>query len=519
MPEQSCAVAIMAKASVAGTVKTRLVPPLTHQEAAELNTCCLADIAANIAAAAERVPIQGFVAYHPARLRGVLRESPARTVSSCCRQRNRPSDAACSTLRAISLTRATLRSAWSMATARPCRPSCWWRRRGTFRSRGDRVVLGPAADGGYYLIGLKHLHQRLFEAIDWSTERVYRQTITRAGEIGVPVTALAEWYDVDDEASLTLLARELLCGPDATGCYNGGYAAPRTAALLERLAATNDAVRRLLRCLREQLEFCGFRCSPCCCWRARLSDFTRSSIVTSTASLSPRCCKVRSGPSPRFSLPAAPGARSLRLILATAVLLRLGALAAPVYLSDDIYRYIWDGRVQAAGINPYRYIPTDTNLAPLRDEAVFPNINRNNYAPTIYPPVAQMLFLGATRFGETVPAIKLVLVAVEAIGIGALLLVLRTVGAPRTEHPVLCLASAAGVGDRRLGTHRCGGGRLCRTGACRCRHRPACLVGCRPRGRDARQILPAGAGAGAVAAHQVESGRLALVVARSSLSS
>jgi alpha-1,6-mannosyltransferase len=119
------------------------------------------------------------------------------------------------------------------------------------------------------------------------------------------------------------------------------------------------------------------------------------------------------------------------LILATAILLRLGALAAPVYLSDDIYRYIWDGRVQAAGINPYRYIPTDAHLAPLRDEAVFPNINRNNYAPTIYPPVAQMLFFAATRFGETVPAIKLVLVAVEAIGIGALLVVLRTTGAPR----------------------------------------------------------------------------------------
>jgi hypothetical protein len=124
------------------------------------------------------------------------------------------------------------------------------------------------------------------------------------------------------------------------------------------------------------------------------------------------------------------GRSSLTLIVVTAVLLRLGALAAPVYLSDDIYRYIWDGRVQAAGINPYRYIPTDTNLAPLRDDAVFPNINRNNYAPTIYPPVAQMLFLGTTRFGETVPGVKLILVAIEAIGISALLLVLRTVEAP-----------------------------------------------------------------------------------------
>ena len=125
------------------------------------------------------------------------------------------------------------------------------------------------------------------------------------------------------------------------------------------------------------------------------------------------------------------GRTAFAVILATAVLLRIGALAAPVYLSDDIYRYIWDGRVQAAGINPYRYIPTDDRLVALRDEAIFPNINRNNYAPTIYPPVAQMLFFLATRFGETVTAMKLVLVAVEAIGIGALLFSLRAAGLPR----------------------------------------------------------------------------------------
>src|SRR5712691_11009112 len=65
MTEQLCAIAIMAQATVAGTVKTRLVPPLTYDEAAELNTCCLTDVAANIVAAAARAPIQGCVAYHP----------------------------------------------------------------------------------------------------------------------------------------------------------------------------------------------------------------------------------------------------------------------------------------------------------------------------------------------------------------------------------------------------------------------------------------------------------------------
>ena len=127
---------------------------------------------------------------------------------------------------------------------------------------------------------------------------------------------------------------------------------------------------------------------------------------------------------------------ALALILGTAVLLRLIALAAPVFLSDDINRYIWDGRVQAAGINPYRYIPTDPELEALRDPLIFPNINRNNYAPTIYPPVAQMLFLAATRFGETALAVKLVFVTIEAVGIGTLIFILRAAGRP-PEHILL----------------------------------------------------------------------------------
>jgi hypothetical protein len=127
---------------------------------------------------------------------------------------------------------------------------------------------------------------------------------------------------------------------------------------------------------------------------------------------------------------------ALVLILGTAVLLRLIALAAPVFLSDDINRYIWDGRVQAAGINPYRYVPTAPELEPLRDPLIFPNINRNNYAPTIYPPLAQMLFLVANRFGETALAVKLVSVTIEAVGIATLIFILRAAGRP-PEHILL----------------------------------------------------------------------------------
>ena len=67
-------------------------------------------------------------------------------------------------------------------------------------------------------------------------------------------------------------------------------------------------------------------------------------------------------------------------------------LAAPPLLSTDMYRYVWDGRVQLAGINPYRYLPVAPALEFLRDDAVYPHINRADYAHTIYPPAAQMIF-------------------------------------------------------------------------------------------------------------------------------
>jgi alpha-1,6-mannosyltransferase len=125
--------------------------------------------------------------------------------------------------------------------------------------------------------------------------------------------------------------------------------------------------------------------------------------------------------------------QSLRLILAVAILMRLVALAAPVYLSSDIYRYVWDGRVAGAGINPYRYIPDDPHLAALRDAAIFPDINRADYARTIYPPAAELMFFLATRFGGGILAMKLAMVAAEAVGIAALLSVLKAAGRPSRQ--------------------------------------------------------------------------------------
>ena len=127
------------------------------------------------------------------------------------------------------------------------------------------------------------------------------------------------------------------------------------------------------------------------------------------------------------------GRSSRRLVIGVAtvaVLIRIPALAAPPFLSTDVYRYVWDGRVEAAGINPYRYVPTDPELAPLRDPDIFPEINRNNYARTIYPPVAEAIFLAVTRIGESVTGLKAAMVGFEVITFVLLVRLLVAEGLP-----------------------------------------------------------------------------------------
>jgi hypothetical protein len=125
--------------------------------------------------------------------------------------------------------------------------------------------------------------------------------------------------------------------------------------------------------------------------------------------------------------------QALVVILAGGLLMRLALLFVEPYLSTDIYRYIWDGRVQAAGINPYRYMPSAPELSNLRDAAIFPSINRADTAVTIYPPVAQAIFLVLTRLGESVVTMKLGLLAFEAATVAVLLALLQRLGRPLTR--------------------------------------------------------------------------------------
>ena len=125
--------------------------------------------------------------------------------------------------------------------------------------------------------------------------------------------------------------------------------------------------------------------------------------------------------------------RTLWLIFGVAILLRAYVLAFEPLLSSDIYRYVWDGRVQAAGINPYRYVPADQALAFLRDGAIFPHINRAQTAVTIYPPVAQFFFLIVTRLGDGVTVMRLALLGCEAVTVTTIMLMLWRINRPITR--------------------------------------------------------------------------------------
>lgn len=126
-----------------------------------------------------------------------------------------------------------------------------------------------------------------------------------------------------------------------------------------------------------------------------------------------------------------PGGRgSLAAILVVAVILRAVAMAAPPYLSTDIYRYIWDGRLGWEAISPYLYVPADERLAAFRDTAIYPYINQKERAVTIYPPVAQWIFMAGVAIHDGIWGMKAIMAAFEVVTIAALIGWLRAEGLP-----------------------------------------------------------------------------------------
>jgi hypothetical protein len=120
--------------------------------------------------------------------------------------------------------------------------------------------------------------------------------------------------------------------------------------------------------------------------------------------------------------------RNLTLALAAALLFRLVATAGDPALSDDVYRYVWDGRVQVHGVHPYSHAPTDEALAALRD-ADWERINHPE-VKTIYPPLAQMVFFLLAALGTGPVGFKLAMGLADFGVVLALSRLLRSRGLP-----------------------------------------------------------------------------------------
>ena len=129
--------------------------------------------------------------------------------------------------------------------------------------------------------------------------------------------------------------------------------------------------------------------------------------------------------------PKSPSCVTMALIFVAALIMRLVLVWQPPLLSDDLYRYLWDGRIEVAGFNPYAHAPADEALRSLRDSAIYPHIDKKDYAVSIYPPVAQAIFAATVFLSDSVMAIKLAMLAFEAAAVAAILHLLDSLGRSR----------------------------------------------------------------------------------------
>ena len=223
------AIGIMCKAPQSGRSKTRLAKAVGVVAASELSACFLRDVAAAIEAVPEALGRRGYGVYAPAGAEHIMRQLLPAGFGLLLQAGDDLGYAL------FGATRALLEAGHDCVLLvngdSPTLPARFLVQAiETLREPGDRMVLGPASDGGYYLIGLKHPHRQLFTRIAWGTETVARSTCERAAEIGLATTLLPEWYDVDDIETLRWLQDEL--AGHLTRFRAGGFA-PASRAFLK----------------------------------------------------------------------------------------------------------------------------------------------------------------------------------------------------------------------------------------------------------------------------------------------
>ncbi len=227
------AIGIMCKAPQPGRTKTRLAASIGATAAAELSACFLRDLAAAIETIPRPLGRRGFAVYAPAGAEPLVRALVPPEFGLFLQPGQNLGEALLgATHGLLAAGHAGVLLVNGDSPSLP--PDFLVQAIAILRAPGDRVVLGPASDGGYYLIGLKAPHAGLFSGIEWGSASVFRRTCERADELGLEVAVLPEWYDVDDEETLRWL-REELAGRSAR--FRGGGTAPSTRACLAALEA------------------------------------------------------------------------------------------------------------------------------------------------------------------------------------------------------------------------------------------------------------------------------------------
>jgi rSAM/selenodomain-associated transferase 1 len=220
----------MCKVPRPGHTKSRLAARIGAKAAAGLSACFLRDIAAAIDAVPERLGRRGYGVYAPAGSEAELRHLFPPTFGLLLQADEEFGNVLFGAMR--DLLAAGHDSVLLVNGDSPTLPSSYLvRALAALRQPGDRMVLGPASDGGYYLIGAKNPHLHVFTGIEWGTATVAQRTLDRAAEIGLATILLPEWYDIDDLETLDWLRAELSGRNDRF--RGGGYAAATRAYLAQ----------------------------------------------------------------------------------------------------------------------------------------------------------------------------------------------------------------------------------------------------------------------------------------------
>jgi uncharacterized protein len=223
------AIGIICKAPQPGRSKTRLAAAIGEVAASELSACFLRDVAAAIDAVPEALGRRGYGVYAPAGAEPIMRRLLPVEFGLLLQTGDDLGHVL------LGATRALLEAGHDCVLlvngdSPTLPPRLLTQAVEALREPGDRMVLGPASDGGYYLIGLKRPHRHLFTQIAWGTDTVAVATRKRAAEIGLATTLLSEWYDVDDIQTLRQLQDEL--AGQSTRFRGGGFA-PASRAFLK----------------------------------------------------------------------------------------------------------------------------------------------------------------------------------------------------------------------------------------------------------------------------------------------